>query len=78
MKIVTTFMLLFVLAGVLGGCGVMMTGEYSRLLDETAALSNQTATMAENSQLTSEQKTASLRKQADTWAKFQDARDGKK
>lgn len=59
------------------GCGVMVTAEYSRLLDETAALSEQSAVMAENDQLSEQQKTAALRKQATVWKKFQDARDCK-
>lgn len=78
MKIAATFVLLLALSSTLAGCGVMMTGEYSRLLDETTALANQTATMAENGQISEQQKTAALRKQADTWVKFQNARDGKK
>ena len=58
------------------GC-VCMSAEYSRLLDETTILSDHTATMAENGQLSEEQKTAALRKQATTWKHFQNARDCK-
>ena len=69
----TILLLAFVAAP---GC-VCMSAEYSRLLNETAILSDHTATMAENGQISEDQKTAALRKQATTWKKFQNARDCK-
>ena len=71
--------LVVLLAVVCGGCsGVWMNAEYSTLLDKTAALSAQTAETAEAGQMTPEQMTLALRKQADVWAMFRNARDGKK
>lgn len=59
------------------GCGVVMNREYSDLLDKTAALSAETAARAEAGELTPDQMTAALVRQAETWQRFIDARDGK-
>lgn len=70
---------LLLLAAVLpAGCtGVMLSAEYSRLLDQTAALSAETAKRAEAGTLTQPQMVSALRYQADCWATFRDARDGR-
>jgi uncharacterized lipoprotein YmbA len=66
------------LAVVLAGCsGVWMNAEYSRLLDETAALSAETARRAEAGLLDPNEAAAALRAQADVWQKFRDARDAR-
>jgi uncharacterized lipoprotein YmbA len=66
------------LALLLGGCGgVWMNAEYSGLLDETAALSAETARRAEAGLLDANDMAAALRTQADVWQKFRDARDGR-
>lgn len=60
------------------GCsGVRLNAKYSRLLDETARLSKTTAERAVAGELSEADKTSALVKQAATWKKFQDARDGK-
>ena len=60
------------------GCnGVTMNAEYSQLLDQTEAMSDEAAKRAQAGTLSESDKTAILRLQADTWVKFQDARDGK-
>ena len=65
-------------ATVLAGCGgVWMNAEYSRLVDETAALSAETARRAEGRELDPNQMAAALRAQACVWGKLVDARDGK-
>jgi len=64
-------------ATVLAGCGgVWMNAEYSRLLDETAALSAETARRAQAGELDPNEMAAALRAQAGVWAKLVDARDG--
>ena len=61
------------------GCnGVVLNAEYSDLLDRTTALSAETANRAEDGQLTPEQMTSHLVKQAGVWQRFKDARDGVK
>jgi hypothetical protein len=61
----------------LTGCnGVQLSAEYSTLLDKSAALSAEAANRAEAGTLSEADKTAILRKQATTWALFQNARDG--
>ena len=61
------------------GCsGVILNAEYSRLLDETAALSASTADAADAGELTEEEMTEALILQAQRWQQFRDARDGKK
>jgi len=62
----------------LGGCsGVILSPTYSQLLDETTALSKETADRAEAGTITADTMKLALRKQATTWARFKDARDGK-
>lgn len=69
------FVVLF--AAVLGGCsGVMLNAEYSQLLDETAALSRETADRAAAGKLDPNQMSAALTYQAGVWQRFRDARDG--
>ena len=73
-----TIWIAVLLAVLLAGCGgVWMNAEYSQLLDETAALSDQTARRAEAGRLDPNQMTQALRLQAEVWRKFRDARDGK-
>ena len=68
---------LLLAAVVLPGCGgVLLSPEYSQLLDEAAVLSRKTADLALDGQMTPEQMAASLDGQAKVWARFQDARDG--
>ena len=63
---------------ILAGCnGVTLNAKYSQLLDQTAALSNDTATKAEAGAITPAQMTTALRGQATVWQEFRDARDGK-
>lgn len=70
---------LTVLAMAMVGCnGVILSSQYSQLLDQTAALSAETAARAEQGKLTEAQKTEALSKQAQAWRKFQAARDGRK
>jgi hypothetical protein len=60
------------------GCsGVILSAEYSELLDQTAALSAETARRAEAGQLTEQQMARALRDEADIWQQFRNARDGK-
>jgi len=60
------------------GCsGVWMNAQYSRLLDETAALSDETARRANNGQLDPNEMAAALTVQAGVWNKFVAAREGK-
>ncbi len=68
---------LVVLPFVAGCGGVIMNAEYSQLLDKTCALSAETAARATMGELSEAEKTAALNKQAETWQKFKDARDGK-
>ena len=73
------FVILVVLCAVfLGGCDVLMTPQYSNLLDKTCALSDETAKRAVAGELTETQKTEALVKQAETWRLFANARDGVK
>ena len=67
-----------VLAVVLSGCsGVLLNAEYSQLLDETTALSVETARRAEDGRLDPNDMAKALQAQAGVWQKFQDARDGR-
>ena len=78
MKFPYLVLIVVVILIALAGCnGVNLSPKYSQLLDETAALSNDTATKAEAGVLTSDQKTTSLRGQATVWQEFRDGRDGK-
>jgi hypothetical protein len=58
--------------------GVWMNPTYSELLDKTVINSEVAAQKARDGKLTEEEKTQILEKQAQTWKKFQNARDGKK
>jgi hypothetical protein len=59
------------------GCrGVILSAEYSQILDETAALSARTAEMAEAGQLSEDNMVKALKRQAEIWQEFQKARDG--
>jgi len=72
------FCIILAAIGLLHGCNpVQLDSNYSALLDQTASLSDRTATAAESGQLTPAQQTIALRKQAGVWKRFQDARDGK-
>ena len=67
-----------VLAVVLGGCsGVILNAQYSQLLDETTALSVETARRAEDGRLDPNDMARALKAQAGVWQRFQDARDGR-
>jgi len=73
--------LLMMLAAVLlcAGCHeVSMSPVYSKLLDDTAALSEETAKRAEADALSPSEMKLGLRSNADAWQKFRDARDGVK
>lgn len=75
---IVTCALAALLLGLTAGCGgVILSPEYSRLVDETAALSDETARRAEAGGLSEQQKTDALRSQARLWKRFRDARDGK-
>jgi hypothetical protein len=75
---VKKLIVLVLLASVLAGCnGVIMTPKYSNLLDETAALSNDTAVRAEAGTVGADEMKQALRYQANVWKEFQNARDGK-
>ena len=69
--------LILVLALLPGCSGVLLNAEYSRLLDETAALSDATADAAEAGRLDPNQMTQALRKQAAVWEQFRAGRDGR-
>ena len=74
----TIAVLLLVLIPLVAGCnGVILNAEYSQLLDETAALSNETAIRAGFGRLDANQMAEALRLQADVWQKFRAARDGR-
>jgi len=72
-------MVMVLMVVVMGGCsGVWMNAEYSQLLDETEALSTESARRAEAAEFTTEQMVEALKMQASVWGRFQDARDGQK
>jgi hypothetical protein len=65
-------------AVLLTGCGgVWMNARYARLLDETAALSDETAVRAKAGRLDPNEMADALAAQADVWNKFVTAREGK-
>ena len=69
---------LLLLGLLVSGCsGVLLNAEYSQLLDETAALSVETAARAQDGRLDANQMAEALRLQADVWQKFRAARDGR-
>ena len=71
-------LVLLVPAVLLAGCsGVLLNAEYSQLLDETAAVSAETARRADAGTLDPNEMVTALKAQAGVWARFQDARDGR-
>jgi PBP1b-binding outer membrane lipoprotein LpoB len=73
-----TVIVMLLLAVLMAGCsGVIMNATYSNMLDQTVALSAETAKRADANQLNTQQMKDALRYQAQTWAYFQKARDGK-
>ncbi len=73
-----TIVLVLLCAVCLTGCGgVWMNADYSRLLDQTAELSVETARRARAGQLDPNEMAAALSAQADVWNKFIAAREGK-
>ena len=73
--VITTVLLSTLLVG---GCnGVILSAEYSQLLDYTAAISDETARRAAAGELSQQEMVAALTKQAQTWRMFTDARDGR-
>ncbi len=75
-RLLLTVLLLAVLCASAGCRAVMLSREYSRLLDQTAALSAETARRAEAGELTAGQMARALRAQARVWQRFKHARDG--
>ena len=74
-RLIVTALLCAVLAS---GCGgVWMNATYTRLLDETAALSDETARRANAGQLDANEMAAALSVQARVWSRFVAAREGK-
>ncbi len=73
------FLLVVVLLGLLlSGCNsVLMSPEYSRLLDDTVTIADATAARAEAGQMSSAAMVDALRVSANVWEQFQQARDGK-
>jgi hypothetical protein len=72
-----TIVLVLLCAVCLTGCGgVWMNADYSRLLDQTAELSGETARRAKAGQLDPNEMAAALVVQADVWNKFVAAREG--
>ena len=62
----------------LAGCnGVILNAEYSQLLDETVAWTNEAANRAEGGRMDPNDMARALRISADHWRRFQDARDGR-
>ena len=71
-------LMVMMLAVLLSGCnGVLMNAEYATLLDQTTALSAETAKRAGDGVLTDAQMVEALQKQALVWQRFKDAREGK-
>jgi uncharacterized protein YceK len=69
--------LLIVAALLTAGCsGVIMNAKYSSLLDQTAALSQDTADRATAGTLTPDDMKTSLVLQASIWQQFRNARNG--
>ena len=61
------------------GCsGVQLNAEYSKLLDDTAALAETAAQRGEARTLAPDDQVKTLRWNADAWQKFRAGRDGKK
>jgi len=83
-KIGKILLLLIVLATILlpllcGGCnGVILSAQYAQELDYTAALAAETAARAQQDKLTADEMKSALSRQAVTWQKFKNAKDGVK
>jgi len=74
----STLIIMLVLLVLMAGCsGVIMNPKYAELLDKTSILSDAWADRAEAGTMTPEEKTAALRANADFWAEFRAAKDGK-
>jgi len=72
-----TILLVLLCAVCLTGCGgVWMNADYSQLLDDTAALSEETARRALAGHLDPNEMAAALAAQSDVWNKFRAAREG--
>ena len=70
-------LVLLLCAVALAGCnGVWMNAEYTQLVDETAAMSSQTACLAARGMLDANQMVESLTVQATIWQKLREARGG--
>ena len=71
---------LLVLCGLfVGGCsGVIMSSQFSKLLDQTADTAEEVADRADAGELSEMEMKRALRIQANTWRDFQKAKDGKK
>ena len=76
-RLLLATLLLALLCASVGCRAVMLSPEYSQLLDRTAALSAETARRAEAGELSAEQMARALRVQARLWQQFKDARDGR-
>lgn len=76
MKRIIIAILLLALTASAGCGGVILSPQYSRLLDDTAAISAETARRAQAGDLSAEEMARALDSQADIWRKFQQARDG--
>ncbi|MHC4717524.1 MAG: hypothetical protein ACYS5V_11175 [Planctomycetota bacterium] len=75
-RTIIAILLLLALTASAGCGGVILSPRYSRLLDDTAAISAETARRAEAGDLSAEEMARALSRQADVWRKFQQARDG--
>lgn len=73
----TLLVLVLAVPVIMGGCGVWTNPTYHELLDNTVILSAETARRAEAGELSKEEMTSALVEQAETWKRFQDARDGR-
>jgi len=62
---------------VVSGCGVVMSAKYANLLDQTTAMSAEVARRAETGQMTQDEMVRALKLQAETWAQFKAAREGR-
>ena len=76
-RLLMLLLIVAVLCATAGCGGVVMNAEYRQLLDETAALSAETAARAQAGKLTTDEMAQALAAQAQTWQKFKDARDGR-
>jgi len=75
-RILILIVMLLALTASAGCGGVILSADYSRLLDDTAAVSAETARRAAAGDLSAGQMARALADQADVWRKFQEARDG--